>query len=247
MTDILDLSKKFEQTIILNLQKAGVFQIPTMATRLAVDESGSMDDEFRTGLVDRTIALFTAAALKFDDDGLLEMGFFNHRFTLTEDATAADKGNYLKRVPRSAGGGTNYAPIIEAFETKKVAGAAKPAAAAPEKKGFFGRLFGGATSTPVEEAVRSGECEHRAYVGIITDGDAGDESVFERRLAATSGDTFYQFIAIGTQVTTRYLAGLAEKYPHVSFIHLPNPKSVTDEQFYEQIANDKLVSWIKGA
>lgn len=247
--NILDLSKKFT----LNLEKAGVLIIPTLAARLAVDKSGSMDDEFRDGLVDRTIALFTAAALKFDDDGQLEMGFFNNYMERTPDATERDGGNYLKRVRQSAGGGTSYAPIIVEFESKlatKAAPVAAPVAApAPEKKGFFSSLFGkkDAPAPAPVAAPASGvnECAVRAYVGIITDGDANDNRQFEAVLAKTSGDTFFQFIAIGTGVRTEYLTGIAAKYPHVSFMHLPDPKNTSDEQFYEKLCNEKLASWIK--
>lgn len=246
--NILDLSKKFE----LNLTKSGVLVIPTLAARLAVDKSGSMDDEFRDGLVDRTIALFTAAALKFDDDGQLEMGFFNNYMERTDDATAKDAGNYLRRVGQRAGGGTSYSPIIVEFESKRVAPATVPAAPAPapvpEKKGFFSSVFGkkeAPVAAPAETGLKQGECAVRAYVGIITDGDANDNRQFEAVLAKTSGDTFFQFIAIGNGVRTEYLTGIAAKYPHVSFMHLPDPKNTSDEQFFEKLCNDKLASWIK--
>lgn len=237
--NILDLSKKFT----LNLEKVGVLQIPTLRTKLAVDKSGSMENEFQDGLVDRTIALFTGAALKFDDDGKLEMGFFNHGMTLTADAEASDNGNYLRRVRQQAGGGTAYAPIIEAFEGRRVPAAPAPA---PEKKGFLSALFGRGKSAPAP-AENPNDSEFRSYVGIITDGDAGDERKFEAELAKTSGDTFYQFIAIGTGVTTRYLTGVAERYPHVAFLHIPQPKKVTDDEFYELLCNDKFAAWIKSA
>lgn len=248
--NILDLSKKFT----LNLEKAGVLIIPTLAARLAVDKSGSMDDEFRDGLVDRTIALFSAAALKFDDDGQLEMGFFNNYMERTPDATANDNGNYLRRVRQSAGGGTSYAPIIVEFESKRVtpataAPAAPVPAPTPEKKGFFSSIFGKKeeVAAPVETGPKAGECAVRAYVGIITDGDANDNRQFEAVLARTSGDTFFQFIAIGNGVQTSYLTGIAAKYPHVAFMHLPDPKRTTDDQFYEKLCNDKLAAWIKSA
>jgi len=241
--NILDLSKKFE----LNLTKSGILVIPTLAARLAVDKSGSMEEEFRDGLVDRTIALFSAAALKFDDDGQLEMGFFNNYIERTPDATANDNGNYLKRVRQSAGGGTSYAPIVVEFESKRVADTAPAAPApAPEKKGFFSSIFGKKEEVaPVATGLKAGECAVRAYVGIITDGDANDNRQFEAVLSKTSGDTFFQFIAIGTGVRTEYLTAIAAQYPHVSFMHLPDPKNTTDEQFYEKLCNAKLASWIK--
>lgn len=224
MTIALDLSKKFE----LNLQKAGIVNIPTMVTKLAVDKSGSMSEEFANGWVQRTIDLFIAAAMKFDDNGELDIGFFDTSMRLTENAVAEDVGSYLKTKGRhiNANNGTSYAPIIEAFEQN----------AETEKPGFFGRLFGGKKE--------ASEPQMRQYAGVITDGDAGDNSKFESVMSQTNGNTFYQFIAIGNQVNLRYLQGIADKYSHVAFAHIPNPHSMTDDSFYELICNEKLKAWI---
>lgn len=235
----LDLNKKTE-LLTLNLSKAGVLNIPTMEVRLAIDKSGSMDDEFRTGLVDRTVDLFLAAGLKFDDNGSLDVGFFNNDFHSAPTALAEDAGRYLKKARQSAGGGTSYAPIIENFETKlNLNASGQPAS---EKKGIFGSLFGAK-----KDSMPAGECKYRAYTGIITDGDNSDKGQFERALNNTSGDTFFQFIAIGTDIHPDYLTRLADKYKHVSFIHIKHPKQTTDEQFYEALCNAKLAAWINKA
>lgn len=239
MTLSLDLTKKTE-LLTLNLQKAGVLNIPTMEVRLAIDKSGSMDDEFRTGLVDRTVDLFLAAGLKFDDNGTLDVGFFNNDFHDAPQAVAEDAGRYLKKARQSAGGGTSYAPIIENFETRLDLNASGQPA--PEKKGIFGSLFG-----TKKETLPSGVCKYRAYTGIITDGDNMDKGQFERALNRTSGDTFFQFIAIGTDIRPDYLNEVASKHKHVSFIHIKHPKQTTDEQFYEALCNEKLAAWINKA
>lgn len=216
----LDLEKKVE-TFTLSLEKAGVFKIPVLEARFAVDMSASMIDEFANGLVDRTIDLFIAAALKFDDNGSLDVGFFNSTFHKTAPATAADAGQYLKKSGQRANGGTNYAPIIENFETTT-------------KGGFWAGITGK-------------KAKHRGYAAIITDGDNYDESAFEAALQKTSGDTFFQFIGIGTQVSKRYLKSVADRYPHVSFFIIERPNKVTDEEFYEMLCNDKLTKWINAA
>lgn len=226
MSIALDLTKKFE----LNLEKAGFTFIPTMPTKLRVDKSGSMDEEFANGWVQKTIDLFIGAAMKFDDDGELDMGFFDTHAHLTEAATADDAGSYLRTKGRSiyASNGTNYAPIIESCETpvKKV-----------EKKGIFGKLFGNKDEAVTTAAVRQ-------YVGVITDGDAADNRTFEQRLAETDGNTFYQFIAIGNQVNLTYMKKVASQYKHVEFKHIPDPHRMTDDSFYELLCNDKFKAWI---
>ena len=68
--DVLDLSKAFE----LNLVKAGLPANLKMQTRLGIDRSPSMEEEFECGWVAKTVDIFLAAALKFDDDGSLTVG-----------------------------------------------------------------------------------------------------------------------------------------------------------------------------
>lgn len=237
----LDLTKKTE-LLSLNLTKVGIVDIPVMEVRLAIDKSGSMHQEFNNGLVDRTVDLFLAAGLKFDDNQSLDVGFFNERFHDAPTAVEADAGHYLKKARQSASGGTCYAPIIQNFETKQVKLAATPLE--PTKKaGFFSSLF---KSAPIEVDDVAGQSEYRAYTGIITDGDNSDKRLFEQELANSSGDTFFQFIAIGTGVHPTYLHDLAAKYDHVAVFVIKNPAACSDEQFYELLCHDKFVKWING-
>ena len=242
---VLDLDKGRE-ALILDLQKAGVTDIPVMEVRVAVDQSGSMEDEFRNGLVDRSIDRFLVAGLTFDDNETIDVGFFNGDFHEAPQATRADVGRYLRKNRVTAWGGTHYAPIIAAFETRyvpaPVVGGATPE---PKRRGFLSSLFGAKKEQLNEQAYSApGTSQHGGYAGIITDGDNGDRDEFERILARTSGDTFFQFIAIGNQVTVSYLTRIAAQYPHVHFLHIPEPMDISDEQFLEKLANDKLVAWI---
>lgn len=224
MSNILDLSKKFE----LNLEKAQIFNIPKMDTKLAVDCSGSMDDEFRCGWVDKTIDLFIAAALKFDDNGVLEIGFFNHGYIDTPDATVNDAGNYTAKHRIRAGGGTNYAPPIAAL-----ANSANPVQAVG---GFLKSLFGKKEAAPVSTV-------KPAYIGMITDGDASDFGEFMEFINKMDRRNYLQIIAIGTGVTMSQI-NRAAALPNVGVIHIKNPHQMTDDKFYELLCNDELKAWI---
>lgn len=214
---MLDLEKSFE----LNLEKAGIHDIPALECKLAIDGSTSMMREYNSGWVDQAVKRFVAAALKFDDNGELEVGFFNTKFRATHNATAANVDTYLKDAKGRADGGTSFAPILEAFATP------------PKKGGFLGKLFGGGSKTP----------EFRAYIGVITDGDNMDHDEFERRLHDTNGDQFIQFIGIGRDVNSKYLNKIASRYEHVGFVELENPYEVSPDQFYEALCNPKFVAW----
>jgi uncharacterized protein with von Willebrand factor type A (vWA) domain len=205
---LLDLTKTLE----LNLTKNNWSSVPKMEVKLAVDKSGSMDDEFRCGWVQNTIDLFIAAALKFDDNGKLEIGFFNTSFKQTPDATAADIETYVRKHGINAGGGTNFADAIATFKGSKVSG------------GFFG--FGKKETKPT-------------YIGLITDGDNSDKREFEKQLDSLE-NTYVQIIAIGTGVDKKYLNYIADKYDTVEVMYLPNPRSLSVDEFYGKMLNEEF-------
>lgn len=206
---MLDLTKALE----LNLEKAEIFTPITMAVKLAVDKSGSMDDEFRCGWVQDTIDLFLAAAMKFDDDGKMEVGFFNTSFERTPDATVDDHGVYVRKHRISAGGGTCFADAIKGLK------------GSASKRGFFG--FG--TPKPATPT----------YLALITDGDNNDRHEFEAQLDSLE-NTFVQIVAIGTGCNTRYLDMIAAKYDTVEVLYIPNPKAVDQNKFYELLLNEEF-------
>lgn len=222
---VLDLTKKFE----LNLEKANIFTIPKMDTKLAVDKSGSMDDEFRCGWVDHTIDLFLAAALKFDDNGTLEVGFFNHGYIDTPDCTVNDFGNYTKKHGVYADGGTCYAPPIAALANRPDA----LKAAGGFLKGLFGKK-----ETPSASLVKP------AYIGMVTDGDASDNADFDKLVVSMDKRNFLQIVVIGNQVTMSKL-NYVNSLPNVNVMHLPDPHKVTDDIFYEKMCHAKLKAWVE--
>lgn len=235
---LLDLNKTFQ----LNLDKAGITQdkIPTLEVICYVDKSGSMDDLYSNGFVNTAVNLFLPLALKFDDNGQIEMGFFDTAAHDAPFATEADFGNYMARARVRAGGGTNFAPIIQAIETQRadteIQVIEQPA------KGLLGKLFG--KTEKVEVAVPTGQTQYRKYAAIKTDGDCFDQGQFERELAKTSGDTFYQFIALGTQVNAKYLQRIADQYKHVAFFVIEDPSNISSDEFYAKIVNEKFTAWM---
>lgn len=203
---MLDLTKALE----LNLEKAQIFTPITMAVKLAVDKSGSMGDEFACGWVQDTLDLFLAAAMKFDDDGKMEIGFFNTSFDRTPDMTVDDAHTYIRDNRIYAGGGTNFADAIKGLKGKN-------------KGGFFSF---GKKPTPV-------------YLALITDGENNDKREFEAQLDSLE-NTFVQIVAIGNGVNKRYLDAVAAKYDTVEVLYIPNPKAVDQNKFYELLLNEEF-------
>jgi hypothetical protein len=250
---VLDMNKKFVLNMEKAMEKQGVATFPILRTRAAIDASGSMQGNFYSGYVSTSVDRFIAAALKFDDNGELEIGFFNTRFLETPVAVLADAGVYMQTKARtiSANGGTEFEPIVAwtlEEDTREGAPADQPQASG----GFFGglkKMFGvgaaPAPATPVESTLP--DCGQ--YTGIITDGslnnDAG-KNRFESALKKTdANDSFFQFIGIGDGVDVQYLTSVAKRFSNVGFVYIPDPSHVNDDEFYALLANEKFIGWIK--
>lgn len=240
MSTMISLEKK----LTISLEKAGFVKIPKMEVKAIVDKSGSMHDEFACGWVQSTLDLFLVAALKFDDDGALQVGFFNTSFTQTPDMKASDIGVYVRKHNIYASGGTCFAEGIKAFKQGDETAQARTPVAEQPKAGFLGRLFGSAPKVAevvVEAPVAKSGIP--TYIAMITDGENSDKAAFEAQLA-TMGNTFLQIIGIGNGVDKRYLDRVANMYDNVSVMYILNPKAVDDAGFYDMLFNADLKRFV---
>jgi hypothetical protein len=248
---VLDMNKRFVLNMEKAMEKQGVVTFPILRTRAAIDASGSMHDNFASGYVSTSVDRFIAAALKFDDNGELEIGFFNTRFLETPVAVLADAGVYMQTKARtiSASGGTEFEPIVAwTLEEDTREGAAEQVQ--ESSGGFFGglkKLFGAAPApvAPVESTLP--DCGQ--YTGIITDGSLNNDSGkarFESALRkADANDSFFQFIGLGSEVDIAYMKSVSTRFKNVGFVHIPDPTKVSDDDFYALLANDKFIAWLK--
>lgn len=223
----MTMALNYSKALILNMEKKGVVDIPKMPVKLAVDSSGSMDHLYNEGWVEEMLVVFAGAAMTFDDNKALEVGFFSYDVRVTPDITEKDPAEgYLQRHRIYANGGTSFCPILDKF------------AAAPQKqtKGLLSRLLGSS-----EAVVPQG----KSYLAIITDGDAGDKESFKRRLGDIPKSTFVQIIGIGHDVPTKFLQSCDDLYDNVDFRHIPDPRGLTQDAMLELIANEEFVEFIK--
>lgn len=100
---------KKEQGVDLSRHKARVF--------VDLDISGSMSNLFANGSVQKTLTRLLPLALKFDDDGELEVYVFNNSCTQMPSMNIGNYENYVRDVLVRRGygpnGGTSYAPVIK--------------------------------------------------------------------------------------------------------------------------------------
>lgn len=232
----LNLEKKAE-IVGLQLAKKGINTAPTMRVGAAIDISGSMGNEFRDGDVQSAFDQCLGIAVKFDDNGEIDVWAFNTQAYQAPSANEADYGTYIG-VGRDAGyrskfgfgpgGGTNYAPCLEAM--------VKHYFPNPPAKGLFGF---GAKKAPQGEP---------AMVLFFTDGDPGDSNRGEAIIKKCSEDRtniYFNLIGVGNDSNFPLLRQWADRYDNCGFTHLHSIK-MSDEEIYASLINDELIAFIKG-
>jgi hypothetical protein len=229
----LDLTKSFE----LALEKVSIDldNIPEMAVKVALDRSGSMSTLYPRW-VQNALDKFIIAAMKFDDDGALQVGFFNNEMEITREATEEDVGSYINNVNVRPYGGTSFFPILKEF-VGNTEGSKQG-----EKQGFFSKLLGkGKKSAPEKN-------DSPRYITIITDGDNNDVVITKNFIAnelSKYPKTFIQFISIGNGVNKNLLQSYDDLSNQVNWMHVENPSTITNEEFFELIANDEFAEFVK--
>jgi len=237
---ILDLTKKAE----IVLTKRGVASVKARIG-FAIDVSGSMRDEFESGIMQDVTDRIFALAAKMDDNGEMDCWTFENRMTTLPTANMNNIGGYVQReIMRSntpKWGGTSYAPPISAAMEKWY-----PAARAATKSGgFFG--FGGKSNNDGVSASDAAKlAKEPSVLMFLTDGDNDDESATERALReAQDKPVYFNFIGIGMQTTFRFIKRMGDEYPNVGFFHIPDVRRMSDDSLYEGLVPDELAVWLK--
>ncbi len=100
---------KKEKGVDLSHHRARVFVV--------IDRSGSMSQLYRSGAVQEVLTRLLPLALKFDDNGELEVYVFNNRCTQLAPMTLENYESYVQDeiLAKHYGpsGGTSYSPVVE--------------------------------------------------------------------------------------------------------------------------------------
>jgi hypothetical protein len=197
--------EKAEEQVRISLIKKDVKETPTCAVGLALDVSGSMDDNYKSGIMGDVVTRMLALAKTFDDNGEMDMWIFNNHSKKLDNATVDNYQTFVKEQILDAGnfgGGTTYSPVLHDitdfyFPTNgngrpmvsKTVEVEVPVSVSKEvpATGFFGKLFGSSktetvteyhkeTKTVLEEAPEDAEL-NPAFVIFLTDGDNSTDDV----------------------------------------------------------------------
>lgn len=241
---MVDLAKRV-QTAGVVLAKKGLTAPPIMRVWMAIDISGSMDDEIRDGSVQKVMDQLQGVAGKFDDDGSIDVVKFDDRAEYVGVCEASDYGRYVNSAGIRARGGTAFSPFITLITNKLFP------APAPQKSGGIGGLFG-----LKKEAAPAPVSDVPVLVLIITDGEPMSEGHYAdeqyRRIApalqhAAQYPIYWHFVGINNQgVEFKVLKQLADDLPNVGFIKM-NGFNKSDEELYNEVLCDELIAWVKKA
>lgn len=114
----LEKSRDALERHVVNLKKESGVDLSTHKARVfvALDISGSMSTLFRNGSVQNTLTRLLPLALKFDDNGELEVFVFNNSCTQMPPMNLSNYESYVQNELVRRGypsGGTSYAPVIK--------------------------------------------------------------------------------------------------------------------------------------
>lgn len=229
VTDV-NLKKSFvnlEKTIT-NLSKETNVNLEAHTARVCVcmDYSGSMGEMYRSGKVQKVLNRLVPLALKFDDNGELDIILFQNGCKEFPSITLDNYSDYVDRVILSSSydmGGTEYAPAVKTL----IKNYGKP-------KGLTS-MFKKGSSDP-------------AFVIFITDGENFDESETDRAIRESAEENiFIQFVGIGGS-SFKYLEKLDDldgrRCDNTGFIKVKDFEKLSDEEVYKQLLS-QYPEWLQ--
>ncbi len=228
----ISLEKRAE-TVGIILAKRGITSIPKIRVGAALDISGSAQSLYYNGVMQETFERLLAVALKFDDNGELDMWAFSNSYKQLETATAANVKTFLQEHLLNARGvplwgGTEYGGVLESAVSHYFK---------PSVSGMFGSLFGGGK--------KSFSSEPPAMVLFITDGANSDRNAAAKVLKEAQGKpVYFMMVGVGPAYNFNFIKEQADALPNVGFVNL-NSLSMTDEQLYEQLVSGEFATWVK--
>jgi hypothetical protein len=231
---LIDLTKKAG----IILEKRQLPNPPKCRVGLALDVSGSMEDEYMDGSVQKTVDRLLAVAQKFDDNGEMEVWTYHTRVSPAPTANASTFGGYVKKCildnpDVSKWGGTSYAPPMNAMVDHYFRGTAVKA------KGFMNSLFG------KTERVAAEDTHIPALMLFVTDGENNDPAEARKiLLEAQQFNLYWQLVGVGNGCDFAFIKELADELPNAGFVHLPNLKA-SDEVVLDKLLTTEFVNWVK--
>lgn len=249
---------KATESLKLELQKRSIQTIVPCQVKLAMDVSGSFDDEHRQGYTQDLLNRFMPFALIFDKDGVIDSYTFA---TKSGRLPKIDKDNFDSYIQSKVincygyNGCTYYKPVLELIAEDAsphdvvVSGGQEAIAAKPA--GFFGKMFGKKDvqeQVAVAPVITKGETE-KELIFFVTDGAADDTDKAKEFIQKMGKENvFFVFISVGDRDIQLFKESF-ESTPFSIYLKLTkseirNLHSWTDEQMYDLLLQPSLIAWM---
>lgn len=204
---------------LVNLSKSSGINMQGHIAKVAVDidTSGSMSWMYNNGDLQKAINRLLPLALRFDDNGELDVWAFSNFYQSIEPMTINNFEGYVRNcmmVKNLEFGGTNYSPVLQDNQ----------------------RVYCGNNGTRIP-----------AFVIFITDGDNFDKYKTNEVITELSKhDVFIQFVGIGS-ARFDYLESLdnlaGRECDNTGFIKVTDFDSLSDDELYEELLK-QYVEWL---
>lgn len=240
----IDLEKRVHK-VTVELAKHNILKAPVLRVGLALDISGSARGLYDNGTIQKVVDRLLALAMKFDDDGSMDMWAFSNGFSRLNPATADVFQGYVHREIMNNGDidkwrGTNYAPVMNDILDMYFR---EPAGAVAQVKSFFGKLFGKKQAATAAPAVDASQIP--ALNLFVTDGANDDRSDTENllRLAASDHKVYWQMVGVGSPHQFGFIKQMADELPNVGFVNLSS-LNISEDSLYAEIITKELCQWV---
>ena len=190
-----------------------------MDIEVVLDRSGSMEDEYQSGLVQRVLDRCYALCAELDPDGQMPVTLFHNSAKQLSELTAQNVDNYVQtHISREPYGGTSYAPPLEQILRRRRC-----------EKSFLGKV------KPAQRPV---------MVLFITDGVNDDAHATARVMQELSKEApvFVKFIGLDTGANVRFTT--LERLDDMSGRSFDNAdffrwdSSLNDDGLYDALLNE---------
>lgn len=239
--------EKSTQALKLNLQKAGIITVPALEVGVAMDVSGSFDDEHREGVTDSLLTRLVPWGLTFDPDKKLDVFTFSDGAAGVAEVGSIDASNHygfvqkriIGKVP-GYNGATDYSYVLEKM-LKHFGWAADTV----KKAGFLGGLLG-----KKDEVVKG--AKKRSLVIVITDGDNADKSRtmdILKQSEARKDEVYFLFLGVSNQnASFPFLDRIGDAFGNTGFKSISNLRKfveLSDDEINAKLIDDELLAWLK--
>lgn len=190
-----------------------------MDIEVVLDRSGSMEDEYQSGLVQRVLDRCHALCAELDPDGQMPVTLFHNSAKQLSELTAQNVDNYVQtHISREPYGGTSYAPPLEQILRRRRC-----------EKSFLGKV------KPAQRPV---------MVVFVTDGVNDDAHATARVMQELSKEApvFVKFIGLDTGANVRFTT--LERLDDMSGRSFDNAdffrwdSSLNDDGLYDALLNE---------